>query len=231
MKKREFRVLGSVEQKGDGNTLVGHIALFNTLSEDLGGFREQLAPGCFTSSLNNEIRALINHDTSACVGNTRSGTLKLTQDEQGLAYELELPDTSAARDLKVSIARGDVRGCSFGFICLSDSWGTQNGERIRTVTDLELFEVSVGVTFPAYADTTSQLRSLFPDGAPEARDMEQCSCDCAECLAGDCDLCSDPDCDDGLCACFDDQERTMEHEENENIRMRIRIGFASLLDK
>lgn len=165
MGKREFRTINSGSPaKVDGNTLSGYIARFNNLSEDLGGFREKLAPGCFSSSMGGDIRALINHSTSAVIGRTTASTLKLSEDSQGLAYSIDLPDTQAARDLKVSAERGDVDGCSFGFFCLVDEWDNGGDELIRTVKDVELFEVSVGVTFPAYPDTSMQLRTQFPDG-------------------------------------------------------------------
>jgi HK97 family phage prohead protease len=190
---------------GGGNTLTGSIAVFNSLSEDLGGFRELLAPGCFTSSLKGDIRALVNHSTSACVGRTTAGTLRLTQDEHGLQFECDLPDTTAARDLKVSCERGDVTGCSFGFICKDDDWAVTDQETIRTVKDAELFEVSVGVTFPAYEDSHAQLRSMFPDGAvaipkhEKRSNANDCACDCPECQGDDCADCSDTDCDDPNC--------------------------------
>ncbi len=165
-KKREYRTASNGSTtKVEGNTLAGYIALFNSLSEDLGGFREVLAPGCFAGSAGKDIRALINHNTDTVVGRTSAGTLTLSEDAKGLAYSIDLPDTQAARDLKVSAARGDVTGCSFGFFCNADEWN--GAENVRTVKDVELFEVSVGVTFPAYESTTMQLRSRFPDGLIE----------------------------------------------------------------
>jgi hypothetical protein len=240
MNKREIRTIETSELRalpGDGNTLTGYIAVFNSMSDDLGGFREVLAPGCFSSSLGSgrAIRALINHNSDACIGNTASGTLRLKQDSKGLAFECELPDTTAARDLKVSIERRDTTGCSFGFRCLDDDWKNVDGVTIRTIKDLELYEVSAGVVFPAYDATSSQLRSLFPDGPPvnplietrdaedDAEDRDSCQCDCAECEAGDCADCSDPDCDDSICA--DAEERSV-HNEDENRRLRIRLSFA-----
>ena len=210
MKKREFRAAGSVSAKSDGNTLFGYIALFNAVSEDLGGFREMLSPGCFRSSLTNgsDIKALVNHNTSACVGSTASGTLRLSEDEKGLAYELDLPDTSSARDVRELVGKGIVKGCSFGFFCNEADWTKRDGVDLRVVKDVELFEVSTGVTFPAYTDTSSQLRALFPDG--DVRDDGEiddsvetnthgCLCVCNNCVAGDCASCTDPDCTDENC--------------------------------
>jgi len=212
-KQREYRTaLQELRVKPEsGNTLTGYIAVFNTRSEDLGGFREQLATGCFTSSMGNDVRALVNHSSSACVGRTKSGTLRLIQDDKGLQFEVDLPDTTAARDLKVSVERGDVTGCSFGFFCLDDEIDCSTTPITRTVKDVELFEVSVGVTFPAYESTSAQLRSLFPDGvptfqAPERRlvdpdhaNVSGCRCECNNCTAGDCQSCTDPDCVEDNC--------------------------------
>jgi uncharacterized protein len=208
--KREIRTsTQELRVKPSSNTLTGSIAVFNSMSEDLGGFRELLAPGCFSSSMGSDIRALVNHNSSACVGRTKAGTLRLVQDDNGLQFECDLPDTTAARDLKVSCERGDVTGCSFGFICTADDWAATEQGTVRTVKDVELFEVSVGVTFPAYEDTHAQLRSMFPDGditVPELRsdlmpNADGCMCNCTDCVEDKCSDCSDSDCADEKCSC------------------------------
>ncbi len=211
MSKREIRS-NATELQATGNTLTGYIARFNSLSEDLGGFRELLAPGCFASSLaaGTSVRALVNHNTDHCIGNTAAGTLQLREDEKGLAFTCDLPDTQAARDLKVSVSRGDVTGASFGFVTKADSWAPDaEGRNIRTLKDVELFEVSPGCTFPAYESPSVQLRTLFPDGQiaiPETRDdsdvdTDVCQCSCGQCVAGNCELCSNDDCNDPNCDC------------------------------
>jgi hypothetical protein len=149
----------------DGNTLTGYVAVFNSPSEDFGGFREMLMPSCF-DPLPADIPALVNHDDSACIGRTSAGTLTLKADDTGLGYTIALPDITVARDLKVSVERGDLPGCSFGFICLDDDYiGAEDGSVLRVIRSVELIEVSVGVTFPAYTQTSSQVRSL-PDTMP-----------------------------------------------------------------
>lgn len=160
-KQKEVRTSRSLETRvlNDGTTLAGYIAVFDSPSEDM-GYTEILSPGCFTRSLQSgsDVVALINHDDNAPVGRTSAGTLQLTQDDKGLAYTIQLPNTTRANDMKESIQRGDLKGCSFGFICTKEEWDDKT--ITRTITDVDLIEVSVGVTFPAYPDTSSQLRNL-----------------------------------------------------------------------
>lgn len=144
----------------DGTKRVaGYAAVFNSIT-DLGDFREQIAPGAFAKTLKGDVRALFNHDTSMVLGRTKSGTLRLSEDERGLKYEVDLPDTQAGRDLRVSMERGDIDGSSFGFRVTKQSWDVRDdGPSVRTIEEVELFEVSP-VTFPAYADAEIALRSL-----------------------------------------------------------------------
>ena len=128
--KVEFRA----NKDGGNGVAVGYGAVFNSLSENLGGFREIIAPGAFDDVLNDDTRALINHDANQVLGRTKSGTLRLSVDDTGLRYEVDLPDTSYARDLSVLMERGDVDQSSFGFMVETDSWAEdEDGRIIRTV--------------------------------------------------------------------------------------------------
>lgn len=147
------------EPNGDGeesNAITGYAAVFNKWSEDLGFFKEQIAPGAFKKTIaENDIRALINHDPNLILGRTRNKTLKLWEDDKGLGYEVELPETSYAQDLKESIKRKDITQNSFGFQTLRDEW-SEDGKK-RTLHEVKLYDVSP-VTFPAYKQTTVKMR-------------------------------------------------------------------------
>lgn len=148
-----------VRASGEEITLAGYAAVYNTLSVDLGGMREMIAPGAFARSLTGDVRALYDHDTGLVLGRTKSGTLKLYDDDKGLRVEVSPPNTAMARSIVESIRRGDVDQMSFGFRTLRDRWTSQGDIAIRTLEEVELFEVSF-VAFPAYPDTSAAVRSL-----------------------------------------------------------------------
>ncbi len=144
-----------------GVKIAGHAAKFDQLSEDLGGFRERIAPGAFAKTIQSaDIRALWNHDANIVLGRNKSGTLRLAEDSAGLVYECDAPDTQLVRDMVLApIARGDVNQCSFGFFTIADKWAKLDGEWVRTLLEVELFDVSP-VTYPAYPQTDVAVRSL-----------------------------------------------------------------------
>lgn len=144
--------------------LVGHAALFNRLSADIGGFRELIMPGAFADVLKtSDARALFNHDPNFVLGRQSTKTLRLAEDERGLSFEIDLPDTQTVRDLVVTpIERGDISGMSFGFRAAQDGqkWERKEGRMLRTITRFkDLFDVGP-VTFPVYQQTDIALRSL-----------------------------------------------------------------------
>jgi uncharacterized protein len=143
--------------------LKGYAAKFDTLSSDLGGFREKISIGAFDDVLEDDVRAVFNHDANIVLGRTKAGTARIGVDDVGLFYEAFLPDTQAARDLYTSVERGDVDQSSFKFRIASDGdkWGEdENGTIVRTITRFgRLLDVSP-VTYPAYPDATVATRSL-----------------------------------------------------------------------
>lgn len=136
--------------------LRGYVARFDSDSVDLGGYTERIRAGAFRESLEtNDVVALLNHEHSVVLGRLSAGTLRLSEDDQGLAFSLDLPDTQAGRDLRTLVARKDLRGCSFGFEIEKESW--EGADRCY-LDKVKLHEVSLGVTFPAYPETSMDLR-------------------------------------------------------------------------
>lgn len=144
--------------------LTGYALKYNTLSQNLGGFVETIAPGTFDKSIADGIRVLAryNHDDNWLLGSTDGGTLTLESDNVGLRYDVALPDTTAGRDVRALAARGDVHHSSFAFYVMEggDEWSlTDQGFPLRTLRAGQLVDVAP-VNSPAYLDTTSGLRSL-----------------------------------------------------------------------
>ena len=164
--------LGNFEvrkDEGEARTLVGHAAVFDVWTE-LWGMEERVRPGAFTQSLKeDDIRGLFNHNPDHVLGRNRAKTLTLREDKVGLAFEITLPYTQLARDLAISIERGDITGCSFGFITRKAEWDeTDKTTPRRSILDAQLFDVGP-VTYPAYPDTDVEARSLFEAIAKEER--------------------------------------------------------------
>jgi len=157
-----FKVEKRANDDGTESTVIrGYASVFDSLSENLGGFRETIEKGAFSDVLDNDVRALFNHDANLILGRTTSGTLKIGEDDKGLNYEIDPPDTQVARDLLVSMERGDVTQSSFAFTVEDDDWNEDDeGRIIRTIRKVSrLFDVSP-VTYPAYPDATVGLRGL-----------------------------------------------------------------------
>jgi HK97 family phage prohead protease len=157
----------------------GHAAVFNQDSVPLfewGGERliERIEPGAFTKTIQeSDIRALVNHDPNYVLGRNKAKTLELAEDKRGLAIDNTPPATTWARDLMVSMNRGDIDQMSFGFEIVKERWerevdvDTKVVTHIRTLLEVRLWDVSV-VTFPAYPDTDAQVRSLVAASGDQA---------------------------------------------------------------
>jgi HK97 family phage prohead protease len=154
------------ESESGGRTLTGYAVKWGMKSHVLGyfrKFREQFQKGAFAESLvNDDQRFLWSHDTSKVLGRTKNNTLRLQEDDIGLRFELDLPDTTLGEDAYKSIKRGDVDGVSFGFQMIShDLEESEDDMPLRTVTKAKLLEVSV-VAFPAYPDSEVNARGYDP---------------------------------------------------------------------
>lgn len=164
VRKFDFEIRASSAADGAEGPVVleGYAARFDQWSEDLGGFRERLKPGAFKNALRvSDVRALYNHDTNQLPLGRTPKTLRLLEDPKGLWVEIDLPDTQAARDLKISIDRKDIREMSFGFTVADDGdeWKEKDGMVSRTITSVaELYDVSP-VVYPAYTSTKIAVRT------------------------------------------------------------------------
>lgn len=158
----EYRAVSDEEDAPKKPIIRGYAAVYGIWSDELGFFKEKIAPGAFKEVLDQDTRALWNHNPDYVLGRTTNGTLKLSEDKTGLYYEVEPPDTQWARDLLTSIDRGDVTQNSFGFIVGDDEWRESPEEGVtRTITKVhELLDVSP-VTYPAYPDATIHARSIY----------------------------------------------------------------------
>lgn len=200
MIQKEVRTFKATEirvhrKKGEKDKIIGHAAVFNSPTVIKGWFRdfvEEIAPGAFEESIKeDDIRGLFNHDPNLVLGRQRPnkpGTMEVKEDDTGLHYEIDPPDTSAGRDTVISIDRGDITGSSFGFNVLEQKWELSEDDDVldkRTLIKVKLWDVSP-VTFPAFDDTDvavrehkeartayearqKEMRSADPEPAPEDR--------------------------------------------------------------
>lgn len=159
---------------GDGFRIAGHAAVFEKFSQDLGGFVERIARGAFKKTINEaDVRALFNHDPNFVLGrylpNRSDNTLQLSEDKDGLHYEVTLGGQSYARDLYESIDRGDITQSSFAFRTIDDRWTrTDEGYPLRTLTQVSLHNGDVSpVTYPAYEATDIAARAVARAAARE----------------------------------------------------------------
>ena len=166
--EREFRMQSA---SYENNTIRGYAAVYNSDSEWMGGFYEQIEKGAFDSVLDNDVRAYFNHDENLILGRVSSGTLRISTDKKGLFYEVDLPNTTYANDLVELMKRGDINQSSFAFLIDRDRWEERNGTTYRIIEKVSrLLDVSP-VAQPAYPDATSELkqRDLASESEAEAK--------------------------------------------------------------
>lgn len=166
----ERRFVSDLELRSNGEgkmpTIVGYAARFNMKSVVMYDFREIIKPGAFTQSLarGDDVRALVEHSGGLMVlGRRSAGTLRVTEDDKGLRYEVDPPDTGAGRDIVTLIGRKDISQSSFGFRTVKANWivdAAEGGMDVRELVQVDLFDVSP-VAFPAYPDTEVSLRSAY----------------------------------------------------------------------
>lgn len=175
IERRTFEQAVELRAAAEGSdspgTLTGYAAVFNSLSRDLGGWFEEIDPAAFGPAgdvdltLHGRVIGRTNHDSNLLLGTTDAGTLRLLIDEVGLRYEIDLPNTTYARDLAVLAGRGDIRFSSFAFMVPPGgrSWQYDNEDRlISRVLNSQLRDVAP-VADPAYWDTSSEMQRSAVD--------------------------------------------------------------------
>jgi HK97 family phage prohead protease len=154
-RKLSFKDIEIRSSEKEGKKYVEGLIPYNSKSVPMWGTTEIIDRTAFNKTLadNSEVRAMWNHNDSHILGNTKSNTLVLENTDTGLICRCELPNTSYANDLYEIIERGDVKTMSFGFNPIK--WEDSENGKLRTLKEVQLLEVSYGVTFPAYPETTS----------------------------------------------------------------------------
>ena len=161
MEKRIFNIENRFETREDGQeVVVGYGSIWNSRSENLGGFYEYISPDAISQETidKSDVRALINHNPDLVLARSTAGNLSLSVDEKGLRYEFSIPETSYGKDLAINMKNGNINQSSFAFTVGADEWSTdEDGNDIRTITSIEkLYDVSP-VTYPAYSQAESDL--------------------------------------------------------------------------
>lgn len=146
----------ATELRAAGRKLAGYAAVFGAAAK-VGGFTESIMHGAFRAALagKGDILALVDHDPGRLLARTGSGTLRLSEDAKGLAFELDVPDTGLGRDILALAERRDLGGMSFAFRVMDEAWPARDRRELRAV---DLLEVSVVQAFPAYAATSVEAR-------------------------------------------------------------------------
>lgn len=165
---RTIRTTGSEFQTRDDSgklSVEGYFAVFNSMYEIAPGMSESIAPGAFQNSINGDVRALINHDSTLVLGRTKANTLQLKEDDHGLWGSIDInPNDGDAMNLYERVKRGDVDQCSFGFEIRSEETEIgEDGSVHWTIKEVDpLYEVSC-CTFPAYEETAIAARTKEAD--------------------------------------------------------------------
>ena len=174
---RQTRTVGTQfevrEAEGGNPHISGYFSVFDSNYEIAPGMSESIAPGAFSRTLGNDIRALVNHDTTLVLGRNTAGTLELKEDSHGLWGDIQInPNDQDAMNLYERVKRGDVDQCSFGFEIVSEETDFRDDGSIHwRITEVNLFEVSV-CTFPAYEATSVSAREAQRD-ALKAKRLEE----------------------------------------------------------
>jgi HK97 family phage prohead protease len=172
LETRLYKPTFEIRKTAEGTKIGGYAARFNTLSSNLGGFREQIAPGAFATTLrdNTDVFLLYGHEQNSVLARTTAGTLNVREDATGLRFDATLPNTTLGRDVAENLNNGNLDEMSFGFNTDEDSWEQNAGAVIRTLRAVTLAEISI-VPRGAYGQAAkvslrsapAEIRSLLDD--------------------------------------------------------------------
>ena len=160
---RQMRTASTEFKTRDDNgnlAIEGYFAVFDSVYQIAPDMSESIAHGAFDNTISDDIRALINHDTTLVLGRTKAGTLQLRTDSHGLWGHIDInPNDSDAMNLYNRVQRGDVDQCSFGFDIINEETEFREDGSIHwTIKEVKLYEVSP-CTFPAYEETNIAART------------------------------------------------------------------------
>lgn len=160
---KDFEVRSPLEEDAGGSIgFKGHAAIFDSKTLIQGWFMdwtEEIARGAFRKTISEaDVRFLINHNADLLLARNRAGTLRLEEDEVGLATDADMAPTSYAKDLAISLERKDISQMSFAFEIVKEEWDYDVDPIHRKITEVKLWDVAV-VTYPAYTETDASLRS------------------------------------------------------------------------
>lgn len=170
MQSEDFETRTAGAPKTSGKLIRGYAAVFNSPTIIAGQYVEQIAPGAFTETLRSgDVLALIAHDWGRVLGRQSAGTLRLKEDGVGLAFELDVDmETPSGQEIFGTVKRRNVRGCSFGFRVLEESWADDEDLPMRTLLRIDLGEISI-LANPAYEETAVWVSQRANTNAAAAR--------------------------------------------------------------
>ena len=179
--EKEIRLLGGSELRagGDSRKIEGRSIVFNSLSQDFGGWKEEISPDAISDEIINasDILFLLNHsDSRGILGRKRKGSGSLSTEirEDGVYFSFDAPKTSLGDELLEYLRRGDITQCSFAFTVDDDEWKEQeDGTYIRTIKKFhKIYDMSAVYT-PAYNDTEVKCARFAEIKAQEAEEAKR----------------------------------------------------------
>lgn len=159
--KRSFEITYRAKKDSEKKVIQGYAVVFDSWT-DISSWgeiwKECIRKGAFTQSLKkNSILALYNHDFNNVLAR-KDVNMKLVEDDKGLYFEIELPDTTQGNDLYELINKGIVNQCSFSGYVRKNIWSEDEGENIlREILEIDLIEITI-TPIPAYEVTEAEVK-------------------------------------------------------------------------